>query len=156
MLFTGNCNDEAIQLSRTYYNDEEQTNRVLIILSDGEDHNNLSKDVAEAAAEEGIKIYTIGVGTEKGGPIPIKRNGVVIKYKKDSDENVVITKLNSQTLKEISSIGNGVYVNGKNTAEVTEEITSILSNLDKKNLKLKNFLNTKINFNGFWVLLFSF
>ena len=62
--------------------------------------NNLSKDVAEAAAEEGIKIYTIGVGTEKGGPIPIKRNGVVAKYKKDSDEKCHY-KTNSQTLKEI-------------------------------------------------------
>ena len=145
----GTAIDEAIQLSRTYYNDEEQTNRVLIILSDGEDHNNLSKDVAEAAAEEGIKIYTIGVGTQKGGPIPIKRNGVVMKYKKDSDESVVITKLNSQTLKEISSIGNGVYVNGKNTAEVTEKITSILSNLDKKEFEAKEFSEYKDQFQWF-------
>ena len=145
----GTAIDEAIQLSRTYYNDEEQTNRVLIILSDGEDHNNLSKDVAEAAAEEGIKIYTIGIGTEKGGPIPIKRNGVVIKYKKDSEENVVITKLNSKTLKEISSIGNGAYVNGKNTAEVTEKITSILSNLDKKEFEAKEFSEYKDQFQWF-------
>jgi Ca-activated chloride channel family protein len=145
----GTAIDEAIQLSRTYYDDKEQTNRVLIIISDGEDHNNLSKDVAEAAAEEGIKIYTIGVGTEKGGPIPIKRNGIVLKYKKDSDENVVITKLNSKTLIEISKIGNGVYIDGKNTAEVTEKTTSILSNLDKKEFEAKEFSEYKDQFQWF-------
>ena len=59
----GTAINEAIQLSRSYYNDEEQTNRVLVIISDGEDHNDSSVSVAEAAAEEGIKIYTIGVGS---------------------------------------------------------------------------------------------
>lgn len=145
----GTAIDEAIQLSRTYYNDEEQTNRVLIIISDGEDHNNLSNDVAEAAADEGIKIYTIGVGTEKGGPIPIKRNGVVLKYKKDSSENMVITKLNSKTLIEISGIGNGVYINGKNTSEVTEKITTILSSLDKKEFEAKEFSEYNDQFQWF-------
>lgn len=145
----GTAIDEAIQLSRTYYNDEEQTNRVLIIISDGENHNNLNSDVAEAAAEEGIKIYTIGVGTEKGGPIPIKRNGVVLKYKKDSSENMVITKLNSKTLIEISDIGNGVYIDGKNTSEVTEKITTILSSLDKKEFEAKEFSEYKDQFQWF-------
>jgi Ca-activated chloride channel family protein len=55
----GTAIDEAIQLSRNYFDDEEQTNRVLVIISDGEDHNDLSAEVAEAASEEGIKIYTI-------------------------------------------------------------------------------------------------
>jgi len=145
----GTAIDEAIQLSKTYYNDEEQTNRVLIIISDGEDHNNLSNDVAEEAAEEGIKIYSIGVGTDKGGPIPIKRNGVVLKYKKDSNENMVITKLNSKTLIEISEIGNGVYIDGKNTSEVTEKITAILSNLDKKEFEVKEFSEYKDQFQWF-------
>ena len=145
----GTAIDEAIQLSRNYYNDEEQTNRVLIIISDGEDHNSLSNDVAKAAAEEGIKIYTIGVGTEKGGLIPIKRNGVVLKYKKDSNENMVITKLNSKTLIEISEIGNGVYIGGKNTSEVTKKITAILSNLDKKEFEAKEFSEYKDQFQWF-------
>ena len=106
----GTAIDEAIQLSRSYYNDEEQTNRVLVIISDGEYHNNLSLDVAEAAAKEGIKIFTIGVGTEKGGPIPIKRNGIVISYKKDQNNATVITKLNKKTLSKIASEANGTYV----------------------------------------------
>ena len=89
----GTAIDEAIQLARTYYDDEEQTNRVLIIISDGEDHGNLAADIAEEAGEEGIRIFTIGVGdVEPVNPIPIKRNGIVLNYKKDSDGETVITK----------------------------------------------------------------
>ena len=145
----GTAIDEAIQLSRSYYNDEEQTNRVLVIISDGEDHNNLSLDVAEAAAKEGIKIFTIGVGTEKGGPIPIKRNGIVMSYKKDQNDATVITKLNKKTLSEIADEANGTYVDGKNTSDVTETITDILNKMDKKEFEAKEFAEFEDQFQWF-------
>jgi Ca-activated chloride channel family protein len=69
----GTAINEAIELGMTYYNKEEDTNRVLIIISDGEDHSEASRGIAEQASEEGIKIFTIGVGKAKGGPIPLKR-----------------------------------------------------------------------------------
>ena len=145
----GTAIDEAIQLSRSYYNDEEQTNRVLVIISDGEDHNNLSLDVAEAAAKEGIKIFTIGVGTEKGGPIPIKRNGIVMSYKKDQNYATVITKLNKKTLSKIASEANGTYVDGKNTSDVVETIGDILNKMDKKEFEAKEFAEFKDQFQWF-------
>ena len=145
----GTAIDEAIQLSRSYYNDEEQTNRVLVIISDGEDHNNLSLDVAEAAAKEGIKIFTIGVGTEKGGPIPIKRNGIVMSYKKDQNYATVITKLNKKTLSKIASEANGTYVDGKNTSDVVETIGDILNRMDKKEFEAKEFAEFKDQFQWF-------
>jgi Ca-activated chloride channel family protein len=145
----GTAIDEAIQLSRSYYNDEEQTNRVLVIISDGEDHNNLSLDVAEAAAKEGIKIFTIGVGTEKGGPIPIKRNGVVMRYKKDQNDATVITKLNKKTLSEIADEANGTYVDGKNTSDVIETVGEILNKMDKKEFEAKEFAEFKDQFQWF-------
>tara|TARA_Y100000385_G_scaffold290242_1_gene362614 strand:+ start:42 stop:1079 length:1038 start_codon:yes stop_codon:yes gene_type:complete len=145
----GTAIDEAIQLSRSYYNDEEQTNRVLVIISDGEDHSNLSLDVAEAAAKEGIKIFTIGVGTEKGGPIPIKRNGIVISYKKDQKNATVITKLNKKTLSKIASEANGTYVDGKNTSDVVETIGDILNKMDKKEFEAKEFAEFKDQFQWF-------
>lgn len=152
----GTAIDEAIELSRTYYNDDEQTNRVLIILSDGEDHNNASAGVAEDAAEEGIKVFTIGVGSAKGGPIPIKRNGIVLRYKKDNSGEVVITKLNPDTLIEIAENGNGIFIDGKKTQDVVNTITGILKKMDKKEFEAKNLPNSKINFNGFWDLAYSF
>ena len=149
----GTAIDEAIQLSRNYFDDEEQTNRVLIIISDGEDHNDLSSDVAEAASEEGIIIYTIGVGSEKGGPIPLKRNGVVMSYKKDQNNETVITKLNSETLRLIAKEANGEYLDGTTTAAVVEQIRDILNAMDKKEFEAKEFAEYKDQFQ--WFLVFS-
>ena len=106
----GTAINEAIQLAKTYYNDDEQTNRVLFIISDGEDHEGDSVNIAEEASEEGIRIFTIGVGTTKGGRIPIKRNGVVLNYKKDQNDQTVITRLQEETLKDIAKEANGEYI----------------------------------------------
>jgi len=145
----GTAIDEAIQLAKTYYDDEEQTNRVLIIISDGEDHSNIASSVAEEASEEGIKIFTIGVGEAKGAPIPIKRNGIVLNYKKDNQGETVITKLNEETLIDIAKEANGQYINGNNTAEVVETIRDILNNMDKKEFEAKQFAEYKDQFQWF-------
>ncbi len=145
----GTAINEAIELSRNYFNDDEQTNRVLIIISDGEDHNDLSVEVAEAASEEGIKIYTIGVGSEKGGPIPLKRNGVVMSYKKDQNNETVITKLNEETLRLIANEAKGGYINGSQTADVVEQIRAVLSAMDKKEFEAKEFAEYKDQFQWF-------
>ncbi|TDA93847.1 VWA domain-containing protein, partial [Halomonas marinisediminis] len=89
----GTAINEAIKLSETYFDNDEQTNRVLIIISDGEDHFGQSAiREAEAASEQGIRIFTIGVGDVKGGPIPMKRNGITLNYKKDRQGETVITR----------------------------------------------------------------
>lgn len=145
----GTAIDEAIQLSRTYFNDAEQTNRVLVIISDGEDHNDLNLDVAKAAAKEGIKIFTIGVGSEKGGPIPLKRDGVVMRYKKNQKGETVITKMNSNTLTAIAEEANGLFIQGQNTKQVTEKIAEILNKLEKKEFEAKEFSEFKDQFQWF-------
>ena len=145
----GTAINEAIELSRNYFDDEEQTNRVLIIISDGEDHNDLSIEVAEAASEEGIKIYTIGVGSENGGPIPLKRNGVVMSYKKDQNNETIITKLNEETLRLIANEAKGGYINGSQTADVVEQIRAVLSAMDKKEFEAKEFAEYKDQFQWF-------
>ncbi|MCO4821429.1 MAG: VWA domain-containing protein [Flavobacteriaceae bacterium] len=152
----GTAIDEAIQLARTYYNDEEQTNRVLFIISDGEDHNDIAINLAEEAANEGIKIFTIGVGTANGGPIPIKRNGIVLNYKKDNTGETVITKLNEETLIEIANEANGQYIYGANTNEVVETIRDILNKMDKKEFEAKEFAEFKDQFQWFLGLALFF
>jgi len=148
----GTAINEAIQLARTYFNDEEQTNRVLIIISDGEDHSDLSQDIAETAAEEGIRIFTIGVGSLKGAPIPIKQNGIVLNYKKDRSGETVVTKLNEETLKAIAEEANGQYIYGLNTTEVVEAIRDILNKMDKKEFEAKEFAEYKDQFQWFLLL----
>ncbi len=130
---------EAIELAKTYFNDEEQTNRVLVIISDGEDHEGEVSRIAKEAKEEGIRIFTIGVGDEKGGPIPIKRNGIVQSYKKDQDGETVITKLNQEILQEIADKANGAYIRGSNTAEVVEEIQDLLNQMNRTEFESKQF-----------------
>jgi len=145
----GTAIDEAIKLAKTYFDDEEQTNRVLIIISDGEDHSEQAAIVAEEASEEGIRIFTIGVGDVKGGPIPEKRNGVVLNYKKDSQGETVITKLNEETLQNIASEANGAYINGENTKDVVENIREILNAMDKTEFEAKEFADFKDQFQWF-------
>jgi Ca-activated chloride channel family protein len=150
----GTAIDEAIELAKTYFDDEEQTNRVLIIISDGEDHGDRAVSVAEEASEEGIKIFTIGVGNKKGGPIPIKRNGVVLNYKKDKEGETVITKLDEETLQNIAQEANGAYINGRNTTEVVEQIRDILNKMDKQEFESKQIAEFKDQFQ--WFLGFAF
>lgn len=145
----GTAIDQAIQLARTYYDDDEQTNRVLIIISDGEDHNNIASSVAKEASEEGIRIFTIGVGDINGGPIPIKRNGIVLNYKKDNQGETIITRLNEETLKSIASEANGEYINGSNTNQVVEKIRDILNKMNKKEFEAKQFAEYKDQFQWF-------
>jgi len=121
----------------------------LIIISDGEDHSNVASEVAEEAGAEGIRIFTIGVGDVKGGPIPEKRNGIVLNYKKDKDGETVITRLDEETLKNIANKANGAYINGRNTNDVIEEMKDILSQMDKKEFEAKQFADFKDQFQWF-------
>jgi Ca-activated chloride channel family protein len=146
----GTAINQAIELASTYYDDEEQTNRVLFIISDGEDHSqgNVSNAV-EDATNEGIRIFTIGVGKTKGAPIPLKRNGIVESLKKDNQGEVVITKLNEEVLQEIADEGNGEYINGENTEEAVAFIKEQLNQMDKKEFEAKQFAEFKDQFQWF-------
>ena len=145
----GTAIKDAINLAKTFYDDEGQTNRVLVIISDGEDHAGEAAAVAESAKEEGIRIFTIGVGTEKGGPIPLKKNGVVQSYKKDQEGNTVITKMNPNTLREIAAEANGKYINGSNTQNVVDTMKDSLNKMDKKEFEAKQFADFKDQFQWF-------
>ncbi|MDC8005293.1 VWA domain-containing protein [Aureisphaera galaxeae] len=145
----GTAITEAISLAQTYYNDEEQTNRVLFIVSDGEDHEGNVAAIVEEASQMGIKIFTIGVGTDKGAQIPIKRNGILQYYKRDQNNEMVITRLNTATLQEIAEGANGEYIDGSSTKEVVETVTAILNGMDKKEFEAKQFTDFKDQFQWF-------
>ena len=145
----GTAMTQAIEMAETYYNDIEQKNRVLFLISDGEDHQGDYASIAAQANEKGIKIYTIGVGTTAGARIPIKRGGVVQSYKRDKDNQVVITKLNKKTLQEIAQAANGEYLEGSNTKELVEQVQNILAGMDKKEFDAKQFSDFKDQFQWF-------
>ena len=146
----GTAIDAAIELAGTYYDDEEQTNRVLFIVSDGEDHSEgTTLNAVEKATDAGIRVFTIGVGSAKGAPIPLKRNGIVESLKKDSQGEVVITKLNETVLMDIADEGAGEYINGSNTEKAVEYIKEQLLQMDKKEFEAKQIADFKDQFQWF-------
>jgi Ca-activated chloride channel family protein len=136
-------------LAQTYYNDESETNRVLFLISDGEDHGGNVEDIAAQASEKGIRIFTIGVGTSKGGPIPIKRNNITQSYKKDRNGETVITRLDQSTMEQISNATNGKYIEGGNTQTVINQVNDILSNIEKSEFESKQYADYKDQFQWF-------
>ncbi|MBA9073260.1 Ca-activated chloride channel family protein [Flavobacterium gossypii] len=150
----GTSLDEAIQLSSTYFNPDSKTSKLVIMISDGEDHSEGIEDATEEANKNGLKIITIGVGTEKGGPIPLKRNGVVESFQRDQNDQIVVTKLNETTLKEIAKNTKGGYVNGNNTKEVIDYVKHALDNIEKSEFETKQFANYQSQFQ--WLLGIAF
>lgn len=145
----GTAIKDAIQLAKTYYNDASQTNRLLFIISDGEDHQGGLDEIAQEAAENGIRIYTIGLGTAKGGPIPIKYRGRNAGYLKNNQGETVITKLDPATLKKIAARANGEYIYGAVTTEVTSEVKEILQQVEKSEFETKRYAGYKDQFQWF-------
>ena len=149
----GTSLNEAIKLSSTYY-DDKKTSKLLIMVSDGEDHNEGAEEAAEEAKKLGIKIITIGVGTEKGGNIPLRKNGVIEGFKKDNNNEVVITKLNQESLQAIAKATKGGYVSGNNTKEVIEYIKNALNNIQKTEFEATEMADFQSQFQ--WFLGFAF
>jgi Ca-activated chloride channel family protein len=140
---------ESINLAKKFFDNEDQTNKVLCILSDGEDHEIENQNIIQLAQQSGITIITVGLGSQKGSPIPIKEKNIVKSYKKDENRDVVITKLNKDLLSSISSSSNGIYVDGSNTEIVVESIFERLKEMDKKEFESKQYVAYKDQFQWF-------
>lgn len=112
--------------------DTASTQKAIIIITDGEDHEGDIESAVENAVEKGIKIYTIGLGSPDGVPIPVyDERGNLRGFKTDNQGNTVLTKLNEQILKEIASKGDGEYYRGNNYEDYLDKIYSNLSQLEK-------------------------
>jgi len=109
--------------------------KVILVVSDGEDHFPEAVDMAAQVRKLGITVHTIGIGDVRGVPIPDGRRG----YKKDLEGNTVITRLNEQTLKEIAAAGGGVYVHASNANMGFETILDKINNMNKVDLKEVTF-----------------
>lgn len=125
----------AIELCMSSYNDERETNKAIVIISDGEDHEEMAINAAKKASEEGVIICTVGMGSEKGVPIPIIRNGKKIGIKKDQDEATVLTKLNEDNLIAIAQAGNGTYTKTRGLNLNLRKILDRINQIEKTTIK---------------------
>jgi len=141
---------EAIELATQYFDDVDQKNRLLVIISDGEDHEEGIDDAIEEARDQQISIYTLGIGSKRGGPIPEMRGSRRIGYKKDQNNEVVITKLNSTLLKEIAENSDGKYASGNSTRSSVNFLMEQISSMEKKQFETSLFADYEDQFQ--WLL----
>ena len=106
--------------------------KVILVVSDGEDHFPEAVEVAKQVRKLGITIHTIGIGDLRGAPIPDKRIG---SFKKDLEGNTVITRLNEDVLKDIAAVGGGIYVHASNANMGFETILDKINNMNKVDLQ---------------------
>ncbi|MBD3314161.1 MAG: VWA domain-containing protein [Chitinivibrionales bacterium] len=124
---------DAIRQSTKAFRSEAKKYKVLVLLSDGEDHEGDAVDAAQKAAKEGVRIYTVGIGSQSGAPIPIRRRGSNVVYKKDKNGDLVMTRLNPVTLEKIALEGNGKYFHARTNLDLVQIYDEIAS-MEKKEL----------------------
>lgn len=113
---------------------ESSHDRVIILITDGEGHDSEAIEAAERAKEQGIRIFTIGIGTPEGAPIQIGR-----EFIKDENGEMVVSKLGEQLLEQIAEITDGAYIRSSNQSLGLDEIIQTINNLDKGELATLRF-----------------
>ena len=158
----GTAIGDAIELSLNSFGtssiDEEgaQTNKAIIIITDGENHDDDAIDAAEEASEQGVIVHTIGMGLTKGGPIPVYKRGIQIGYRKDKDGNTIITKLDETMLQQIAAAGGGTYIRANNLQTGLSVLFAELNKMDKVKYGSKVFTDYEDRFQYFLALAIFF
>ncbi len=120
--------------------------KAVIVISDGENHEDDAVEVAQKVNKDGIIVHTIGMGSDKGVPIPIIRNGRNLGVKKDKDGNTVLTKLNEQMLLEVASAGGGSYTRARKTNVGLDALLQQLSEMEKTAYETSKYMEYEDQF----------
>jgi Ca-activated chloride channel family protein len=153
---------DAIRTASRSFNDEDVKSKVLIIITDGEDHEEEAVDAAREAAAKDIRIYTIGMGTPQGAPIPeLDENGNSSSFRRDKSNQIIVTRLNEILLERIADAANGRYLRGNIGAGELETIWGDISQMEKRELGQKQYSAFEDRFMyfiipGFLLLLIEF
>lgn len=152
----GTAIEEAIDLGINSFDKVEQS-KAIIIITDGENHEGNAIEAAKTASQQGIHVYTIGMGLPDGSPIPvINSNGQQTGFKKDQEGNTVITKLNELMMQQIAAAGDGDYVRANNTQAGLSKIFDKINALEKREIETRMFTDYEDQFQyfiGFALLL---
>jgi Ca-activated chloride channel family protein len=145
--YQGTAIGSAIDLSiKSFGVNQTGAGRAIVLITDGENHEDNAIEAAKLAANNGIKVFVIGMGSPEGGPIPI---GGTVSFKKDRSGNVVVSKLNEEMASEIARQGNGIYVRADNTDAALKNITKQLDTLAKADLEQKVYAQYNEQFQSF-------
>ena len=142
----------AINLAARSFTPNETSDKTIVLITDGENHEDDAIGAASAAAEKGIHVNIVGIGLPKGGPIPLQGTN---NYMKDKDGNVVITMLNEQMCQEIAAAGEGMYVRADNTNSALKALQKEIDKMKKTELDSKVYSEYDEQFQLVaWIALF--
>ncbi|AGY53328.1 hypothetical protein BRDCF_p701 [Bacteroidales bacterium CF] len=122
---------DAINTSVKSFSQDSKNSRAIILITDGENHEDNPVDAASTAKELGIQVYTLGIGSSEGKPIPLPGGD----FLKDKDGNMVVTKLDEKTLAEVAKAGDGIFVKAGNSDFGLDALVEKIHNLDKQSYK---------------------
>jgi Ca-activated chloride channel family protein len=131
---------DALEESVKALNTSSGKGKAVVIITDGEDHSGQVQTAADLAAKSGVRVYTLGVGTEQGEPIPVlDAKGAVSGYKRDRSDNVVVSRLNPQVLRDIArATGGETFVLGHGEREIAQ-IAAAIQGMQKGVLEQRSF-----------------
>ena len=142
----GTAIGEAIEMAAESFGDTEH-NKAVIIITDGENHEDDAISAAKEAAEQGIKIFTVGMGLPEGSPIPVYNNyGNRTGFKKDRQGKTVVTKLNEDMLRQIAAAGDGAYARANNASTGLRKLFNEISQIEKGEIETKQFTDYEDRF----------
>ncbi|NWF88571.1 MAG: VWA domain-containing protein [Ignavibacteriaceae bacterium] len=142
----------AINLANKSFDYNAGTQKVIVVITDGEDHEGDLEEAISEATDKKLKIYTIGLGSPDGVPIPVYNSqNQTIGFKKDNEGNTVLTKLNESILIDIAKKGNGKYYRGNNYEDYLDQIFNELSSIEKTEFGTKKVTDYEDRFYYFLV-----
>ena len=156
-LSTGSVNSQgtsigaALETSLQSFDFSTKTSKAIIIVTDGEDHEEDVISLAQQAREKGVTVYTIGMGSAQGAPIPIYRNGIQLGYKKDKNGTTIITRLNEAMLMDIADNGGGKFFRANNGSLGLKSILSEINKLEATEMESKIFSDYEDRFQYFLI-----
>ncbi|MDR2765700.1 MAG: VWA domain-containing protein [Tannerella sp.] len=124
----------AINLAMRSFTPDEKAGKTVLLITDGENHEDDAVKVAASAAEKNITVNVVGIGLPQGAPIPLSGTS---NFMKDVGGNVVVTQLNEQMCQEIAAAGKGIYVRADNTNSALRTLQSEINKMDKSELDSK-------------------
>lgn len=139
----------AIDLAIESFDYQQGGNKALIVVTDGENHEDNAIESAEKAKEKGIKVFTIGMGSPNGAPIPVFKRGKKMGYRQDNSGNTIVSSLNEEMLSQIAYAGNGLYVRASNANAGFDKILDELSGLEKSEFESQVYTDYEDRFQFF-------
>lgn len=152
----GTAIGKAIDTCMAGFDFEEMTNRAIIVISDGENHEDDGISAAKRAIEKNVPVYTVGVGSVTGSPIPEYNGDKKQGVKRDKDGNTVITRLNEQMLKDIADNGGGTYVKATASDLGLDKLLAEINKIEKTEHKKELYMDYDDQFYHFVFLAFVF